>query len=90
MFPFGLPAPFCQDVGDVALLQIPHEAFHHAHPVGQHQGQPVAVAGFAVLETAVFGTSTPLGPEGGVDVPNTAVTSGRSLECKTSTLIGCC
>jgi hypothetical protein len=31
----------------------------------------------------------PLSPEGGVEVPNTAVTSGRSLECRISTSIGC-
>jgi hypothetical protein len=33
---------------------------------------------------------TPLGPEDGVDVPNTEVTFGRSLECRTSIVIGCC
>jgi hypothetical protein len=38
MFPLRLPAPFCEDVGDLAVLQIAQDAFHHAHPVGQHQG----------------------------------------------------
>src|SRR5215207_4515036 len=42
--PLRLPAAFCEDIRDVAMLEIAQNAFHYAHPVGQHQGQPMAVA----------------------------------------------
>lgn len=48
MFPLRFPAPFCEDIGDVTVLEIAQDAFHYAHPVGQHQGQPMAIAGFAI------------------------------------------
>src|SRR3712207_3150968 len=55
LFPYttlfrSLPASLCEDVGEVALLEITQDAFHYAHPVGQHQGQPMAVAGFAIAK----------------------------------------
>src|SRR5215207_8658989 len=40
--------PGCKDIGDVAVLEIAQDAFDYAHPVGQHQGQPVAIARFAI------------------------------------------
>jgi len=70
------------------VLEIAKETFYHTHPVCQHQGQPVTLAGFAVLESQAAECSAR--PEGGVDVPNTEVRSGRSLERRTSTVIGCC
>src|SRR3712207_968238 len=73
MFPLRLPAPFREDVGDVAVLEISQYAFHHAHPVGQHQGQPVTIARFAVPKTeAADRAAEPQGrrrrPEYGGDV----------------------
>src|ERR671913_2566754 len=50
MFPLRLPAPFCEDVGDAALLQVAQDAFHHAHPVGQHKRQPMAITRLTVSE----------------------------------------
>src|SRR5215204_6141190 len=49
--PLRLPAAFCEDIRDVAMLEIAQNTFHYAHPVGQHQGQPMAVARFAVFES---------------------------------------
>src|SRR5918998_1143717 len=51
VFPLRLPAPFREDVGDAALLEVAKDASHNAQTVCQHQGQPVAVARFAVLES---------------------------------------
>jgi hypothetical protein len=87
VFPLRLPAPFCEDVGDAAVLEIAKETFYHTHPISQHKGQPVTIAGFAVSEREAAECSA--SPEDGVNVPNTEVRSGRSLNRRTSTVIGC-
>src|SRR5215210_317324 len=51
MFPLGLPAPLRKDVRNVATSDVLHIAFDHTDAVGQHQRQPVPVAGFAILES---------------------------------------
>ena len=33
------------------MLEVAKDASHHAQTVCQHQGQPVTIAGFAVLES---------------------------------------
>jgi hypothetical protein len=51
MFPLRLPAQFCKDSGDADVLEIAQYAFDYAHSISQHQGQPIAIAGFAILKS---------------------------------------
>jgi hypothetical protein len=51
MFPLRLPAPLCEHIGDVAVLEIAQDTLYYAYPVGQHQGQPMTIAGFAISKS---------------------------------------